>query len=171
MPQNTPASLPPYLHTYRAQGHTVLELHGEIDLAATLEITPQLDTATALPELLVIIDLTPVTFFDCSGLRLLCRAHFRITALHGNLQLVCPHPLTLRVLRITRLSHIFHPVPTLGEALHHHAHRCAGQRSTERQETGPNSPQGSGHTTACPIATSPLPAAPSPQQTQNRPAA
>ncbi|RFU84574.1 anti-sigma factor antagonist [Streptomyces triticagri] len=88
----------PRLHTHRARGRTVLELAGEIDIAAALAIGPSLDRMTAAPEPLVVIDLTPATFFDCSGLRMLRRAHRRITERHGDLRIVCPHRLTGRLL-------------------------------------------------------------------------
>ncbi|MFI6471203.1 STAS domain-containing protein [Streptomyces sp. NPDC050516] len=131
-----------YLRTYRIHGCTVLEFHGEIDLAAAIEITPQLDVATAPPEPLVAIDLTPVTFLDCSGLNLLCRAHRRITARYGNLQLVCSHPPALRLLRAARLTDTFHPVSALDEALdrlHPQAGGAAARGTARRQQARDNS--------------------------------
>ncbi|WP_327350537.1 STAS domain-containing protein [Streptomyces sp. NBC_01304] len=106
-----------YLRTYRHLGHTVLELHGEIDIAAVLEIRPHLAAATAAPRPLIVIDLTPAVFFDCAGVGLLCCARQRIHDRGGTLVLVCPHQFTLRILRAVRLYRVFHPVPTLGEAL------------------------------------------------------
>lgn len=106
-----------HMRAYRAQGHTVLEFHGEIDIAAALEITPHLDRATQPREALVVIDLTPTTFFDCSGLRLLCRARSRVAGHRGQLLLVCPDPRTLALLRIVRLCDVFRPYPTLDAAL------------------------------------------------------
>ncbi|RII09692.1 Anti-sigma-B factor antagonist [Streptomyces sp. YIM 130001] len=88
----------PHLVAYRAHGRTVLELAGEIDIAAALAIGPRLDRMTAVPEPLVVLDLTPTTFFDCSGLRMLHRAHRRITDRHGDLRIVCPHRLTRRLI-------------------------------------------------------------------------
>ncbi|MFC8126259.1 STAS domain-containing protein [Streptomyces sp. NPDC057302] len=106
-----------HLHTYRAQGHLVLEFHGAIDIGAALDMGPALDAHTARPALTVIIDLSHVEFFDCSGLRLLCRARRRILDHSGELQLVCAHPLTLQVLRVTGLYPVFAPVPCLADAL------------------------------------------------------
>ncbi|MEU6826362.1 STAS domain-containing protein [Streptomyces atriruber] len=107
-----------HLRSYRAHGRTVIEFHGEIDIAAALTILPVLDAATAPHETLIVIDLTPVTFFDCSGLALLCRARGRLEAQRGELLLVCPQPLILRMLRILGLTARFHPAPTLPDALH-----------------------------------------------------
>ncbi|MEV8313726.1 STAS domain-containing protein [Streptomyces sp. NPDC059900] len=106
-----------HLHTYRTQGHLVLEFHGEIDVNAALDMAPALDAHTTHPALSVIIDLSQIEFFDCSGLRLLCRARRRILDHSGELQLVCDHPLTLHILRVTGLFPGFDPVASLKEAL------------------------------------------------------
>ncbi|MEV5427798.1 anti-sigma factor antagonist [Streptomyces sp. NPDC052701] len=112
-----PAPLPRYLRVRQARGHTVLEFRGEIDIAAAAELAPHLDQVTSRPEARVVIDLTRVEFFDCSGLRLLYRARSRVLDRHGRLLLVCTHPLTLRVLRITGLARLLPPQPTLEAAL------------------------------------------------------
>ncbi|MDT3726420.1 STAS domain-containing protein [Streptomyces sp. DSM 41972] len=96
-------------------GHTVLEFHGEIGIAAAAEIGPYLDPATADPDARVVVDPTHITFFDLSGLRLLHHARHRLTG--GRLQLVCVHPLTLRMLRITGLTRLLPPWSTLDSAL------------------------------------------------------
>ncbi|MET8687737.1 STAS domain-containing protein [Streptomyces sp. NPDC004732] len=114
-----------HLRIYRADGHTVIEFHGEIDIAAALTILPVLDAATTPHETLIVIDLTPVTFFDCSGLALLSRARSRLEEHSGDLLLVCPHPFILRMLRILGLTARFRPAPTLEDAL--------GERRPERE--------------------------------------
>ncbi|WP_238431276.1 anti-sigma factor antagonist [Streptomyces cavernae] len=112
-------SAPPtgFLHIHEDRGHTVLEFHGEIDIAAATEIAPHLDAVTEGPAPHVVIDLRHVEFFDCSGLRLLHRARLRVQAHDGRLLLVCDHPLTLRILRVTGLHRLLPPAPTLDEAL------------------------------------------------------
>ena len=69
-------SAPPtrHLRVHEDRGHTVLEFHGEIDIAAAVEIIPHLDAATGRPGARLVIDLSDVEFFDCSGLRLIYRA-------------------------------------------------------------------------------------------------
>ncbi|MFE6157917.1 STAS domain-containing protein [Streptomyces sp. NPDC056486] len=106
-----------HLHTYSTQGYLVLEFHGEIDVSAAIDMAPALDAHTAQPALAAIIDLSHVVFLDCSGLRLMCRARRRILEHSGELQLVCAHPMTLRILRVTGLFPSFDPVPSLKEAL------------------------------------------------------
>ncbi|MFJ7290256.1 anti-sigma factor antagonist [Streptomyces collinus] len=112
-----PAPLTRHLRVRQERGHTVLELRGEIDLAAATEIAPHLDRETDRPAARVVIDLSGIDFFDCSGLRLLYRARSRVLDRRGQVLLVCAHPLTLRVLRITGLSRILPPQPTLDAAL------------------------------------------------------
>ncbi|MFJ4685402.1 anti-sigma factor antagonist [Streptomyces sp. NPDC088789] len=114
--QQDPAPLTRHLRVHRVRGHTVLEFRGEIDIAAAAEIAPALDVVTARPGSLVVLDLTHVEFFDCSGLRLLYRARSRVLARDGRLLLVCDHPLTLRVLRVTGLARLLPPLPTLEAA-------------------------------------------------------
>ncbi|MGY5121363.1 anti-sigma factor antagonist [Streptomyces sp. 900105755] len=116
-PRQGPASLSRHLRIHQDRGHTVLELRGEIDIAAATEIAPHLDRVTAQENARVVIDLLPVEFFDCSGLRLLYRARSRVLERGGELQLVCTHPLTLRVLKVTGLSRLLPPRPTLDAAL------------------------------------------------------
>ncbi|MBP5938698.1 STAS domain-containing protein [Streptomyces sp. LBUM 1476] len=106
-----------YIHTHQVSGVTVIEFRGEIDIAAAQHILPDLDTATAAPGQTVVIDLTPVEFFDCSGLRLLCHAERRVTERSGWLLLVCPQPMILRILHAGNLNGRFTPLAALEEAL------------------------------------------------------
>ncbi|MEV2254146.1 STAS domain-containing protein [Streptomyces sp. NPDC050147] len=104
-------------HVYGRDGAVVVELCGEIDLLAYQQIVPLLDPITGGTAATVVIDLTHTTFFDCSGLGLLVRARRRTKARGARLAVVCTHPLTLRVLRLTGLTLLLSPVPTLEEAL------------------------------------------------------
>ncbi|MET9969746.1 anti-sigma factor antagonist [Streptomyces sp. NPDC006356] len=115
--QQDPAPFSRHLRVHRHREYTVLEFHGEIDIAAAVEIAPYLDRVTAHPDARVVIDLRRIEFFDCSGLRLLYRARSRALDHGGQLHLVCTHPLTLRVLRITGLARLLPPHPTLDAAL------------------------------------------------------
>lgn len=95
----------------------MLEFRGEIDIAAALEIIPYLDRVTGRDGSRIVIDLGPVEFFDCSGLRLLYRARARVLDHNGQLHLVCDHPLTLRIMRVTGLHRLLPPHATLDAAL------------------------------------------------------
>lgn len=103
--------------THRVGGYTIVELHGEIDIAGVGSVGPALDAATAGDRPAVIVDLRPTAFFDCSGLGLLCRAHRRVQERGGRLRLVCDDALILRTLRAGRMLDVLEPVATLDEAL------------------------------------------------------
>ncbi|WP_432253159.1 STAS domain-containing protein [Streptomyces sp. HNM1019] len=107
----------PRVRTHRVGGYTVVELHGEIDIAGVESVGPALDAVTAGDGPAVIVDLRPTTFFDCSGLGLLCRAHRRVRERGGRLRLVCDDALILRTLRAGRTLDVLEPVATLDEAL------------------------------------------------------
>ncbi len=107
----------PHLRVHEDRGHTVLEFHGEIDILASLDIIPVLDAATGRPAADVVLDLRHIEFFDCSGLRLLHRARRRVLARGGRVRLVCTHPLTLRILRVTELAGLMPPLSSVDEAL------------------------------------------------------
>ena len=115
--QQEPAPHSRHLRVHEERGHTVLEFRGEIDIAAATEILPHLDRATAQPDSRVVIDLSLVEFLDCSGLRLLYRARSRVLDRDGRLLLVCTHPLTLRIMRVTGLTRLLPPLPSLDAAL------------------------------------------------------
>ncbi|MFE2098295.1 MULTISPECIES: anti-sigma factor antagonist [unclassified Streptomyces] len=115
--QEGPTPFTRHLRIREDRGHTVLEFRGEIDIAAATEIAPALDRITDRPGVRIVIDLRSVEFFDCSGLRLLYRARSRVLERGGRLQLVCTHPLILRVFRVTGLSRLLPPQATLEAAL------------------------------------------------------
>ncbi|GAA3066154.1 STAS domain-containing protein [Streptomyces glomeratus] len=88
-------------------GTTLVRLRGEIDILAALALGPRLDALTAGPRPDLVLDLRPVSFIDCSGLSLLCRARNRVVARGGRLRLVVDGTPVLRVLRYARLADVF----------------------------------------------------------------
>jgi anti-anti-sigma factor len=115
--QQEPAPIGRHLRVREDRGHTVLEFRGEIDIAAAVEIVPHLDRVTGREHSRVVIDLRQVEFFDCSGLRLLYRARSRVLDRDGQLRLVCVHPLTLRIMKVTGLHRLLPAHATLDAAL------------------------------------------------------
>ncbi|MEU0334360.1 anti-sigma factor antagonist [Streptomyces sp. NPDC006193] len=109
--------LPRQLSVYACRGHTVVEFRGDIDIVAATELGPFLDRVTGRDGLRLVVDLRPVEFFDASGLRLLHRARTRVMERGGQLRLVCTHPLTLRILRVTGLARALPAYPSLDAAL------------------------------------------------------
>ena len=86
------------------QGATLVEFHGDIDIATTRQSTRHLDAATARSAPLVVLDLRGVTFIDSTGLGPICRAWCRAVDRGGNLTLLCTDARILAVLRIAGLT-------------------------------------------------------------------
>lgn len=107
----------PYGTVHRGQDRTVVELHGEIDIAACALIGAYLDMVTAVRDHEVLVDLTQVAFFDCSGLTLLCRALRRTASNGGRLWVICDRPAILRVFRASGVLEVFRVLPTLDAAV------------------------------------------------------
>lgn len=129
----------PRTHTYQVGASTVVELHGEIDIAGLELVGHQLDAVTSQATPVIIVDLTPTGFFDCSGLTMLCRAHRRAEERAGTLRLVCDNALTLRMLRTGGLLGVLRPVPTLAQALadaERSGERAAGRHGGSGPEVG-----------------------------------
>ncbi|MFF2652533.1 STAS domain-containing protein [Streptomyces sp. NPDC058045] len=96
---------------------TVVELYGEFDVAAAAPARRHLDVLTAYPDTDLVLDLTAVTFIDCSGLSVLCRVRNRIRHGGGRLRLVVPGRGVRRLLRCTGLAGSFEVLPRLPRPL------------------------------------------------------
>ncbi|WP_427924514.1 STAS domain-containing protein [Streptomyces sp. cg40] len=92
---------------------TVVEVSGEIDMATAGLVVEHLDAATAVAEPDVLVDLRPVEFLDCSGLRVLCRAEARARERGGRLRIVSDGPRIDRLLRASGLLGRFPPLRVL----------------------------------------------------------
>ncbi len=99
------------LSAARTDGTTVVTLCGELDLLAVTALGPALDDLTTGPRPDVVLDLRPVTFVDCCGLGLLCRARNRVRAAGGRLRLTVPGPRFVRLLRHAGLGDAFELCP------------------------------------------------------------
>ncbi|MEI5523135.1 anti-sigma factor antagonist [Streptomyces brasiliscabiei] len=112
-----PVAPNPCARTRRTGPFTVIEVSGEIDIASAGLVAEHLTAAVTGPGAPdVLVDLRDVSFFDCSGLRVLCRAEATATARGGRLRLVCDQPRMLRLLRAARLLGRFPPLPDLPAA-------------------------------------------------------
>ncbi|MEU8712058.1 STAS domain-containing protein [Streptomyces sp. NPDC048663] len=98
-------------------GATVMTLHGEIDLATSIPLMSRLDARTAGPCPDLVLDLRPVSFIDCAGLSVLCRALNRVRARHGRLRLVTDSVRFRRILRAAGLGEVFELQAQLPEPL------------------------------------------------------
>ncbi|MES5817488.1 STAS domain-containing protein [Streptomyces sp. RG80] len=108
-----PPAPSPYARTYRHGPFTVVEAAGEIDMATAGLLAVHLDAATERARPDVLVDLRTVDFFDCSGLRVLCRADSRAREQGGRLRLVSESARIRRLLRASGLLGRFPPLPDI----------------------------------------------------------
>lgn len=112
-----------YDHTARARlfsrrlpGHTVIAVHGELDIATTASLRDRILTILKDTTTLVIIDLSGVSFCDGSGLALLVGAQRRAKLHRLTVVLAAARPNVAKLLRITGLDRAFTIHPTLASA-------------------------------------------------------
>ncbi|MFE2422954.1 STAS domain-containing protein [Streptomyces hokutonensis] len=98
-------------------GTTVVELHGEIDLLTGQPLSARLDMLTTAPSPDLVLDLRALSFIDCAGLGVLCRAQNRAAVRGGRLRLVTGRTGFLRILRHARLDDVFEIHARLSTAL------------------------------------------------------
>ncbi|MDT0464185.1 STAS domain-containing protein [Streptomyces gibsoniae] len=108
-----PVAANPFARSYTLGPYTVVEVSGEIDMATAGSVAEHLEAATGRPAPDVLVDLRPVVFFDCSGLRALCRAESRARERGGRLRLVSDRPRVHRLLRAAGLLRRFPPLATM----------------------------------------------------------
>jgi anti-sigma B factor antagonist len=82
------------------RGCAVVELHGELDLAAAATACGLLKTVTASASV-TILDLSELDFMDCSGLGVLVRARRHAGQFGHELILAAPAPMVNKVLQVT----------------------------------------------------------------------
>ncbi|KPI22201.1 anti-anti-sigma regulatory factor, SpoIIAA [Actinobacteria bacterium OK074] len=99
-----------HARSYARGACTVVVVSGEIDLATAECVAVHLQAATAGSAPDVVVDLRPVAFFDCSGLRVLCRAEYRAREHGGRLRIVSDQPRIHRLLRAAGLLKRFPPL-------------------------------------------------------------
>ncbi|WP_434592087.1 STAS domain-containing protein [Streptomyces sp. A5-4] len=85
----------------------VIELHGELDIWATVVLSERAEAICDRSRPDVVVDLRSVSFLDAGGLRLLLRIRAQVARRRGTLRLVRPTPQVWRVLRITGLDQAF----------------------------------------------------------------
>jgi anti-sigma B factor antagonist len=106
-----PPSANAHARSRRCGPYTVVEVAGEIDLATADLLGEHLDAVTTVPGSDVLVDLRRVDFFDCSGLRVLCRAESRTRERGGRLRIVSDAPQIRRLLLGSGLLDRFPPLP------------------------------------------------------------
>jgi anti-sigma B factor antagonist len=95
---------------------TVITLPNEIDITNAPQVSHELAAAFAPGVSTVIVDMTPTTCCDSSGVRILALAHRQAAADHAELRVVAPAAAVLRIFELTGLDRLVAIYPTLDAA-------------------------------------------------------
>ena len=88
-------------------GHTVVEVHGEVDVYTAPMLRERLIELIRGGARSLVVDLSQVDFLDSTGLGELVGALKRLRTAGGVLVLVCPKESLLKIFRITALDQVF----------------------------------------------------------------
>jgi anti-anti-sigma factor len=88
-----------------------IELHGELDLATSADLSVLIDGMTREAGLILVVDLRALTFCNGAGLRVLVHQHHRLCELGGTLILLRPSRAIQRLLTLIGLDHKLHIRP------------------------------------------------------------
>jgi anti-sigma B factor antagonist len=97
-------------------GH-LIAITGELDLAATPELSTVMLMAARAPGSLVVLDLSEVEFVDSSALGTLLKAGGEIESAGKRLRVVCAGGPVRRLLEMTNLTNRFQLCPSRDDAL------------------------------------------------------
>ena len=98
-------------------GHSVLAVSGEVDVATVPRLREQLHSLVASGNTRIVVDLDGVDFLDSSGLGVLVGALKRVRANDGDLSLVCTQPRIRKVFEVTGLTKVFSLYDTVDQAI------------------------------------------------------
>jgi anti-anti-sigma factor len=82
----------------------IVEIRGELDLALSIKLKPELNAALRSPARAVIIDLEAVWLIDSSGIALLLNAFRRLDSSGRQLAIACPEGSQRRAFEVTALD-------------------------------------------------------------------
>jgi len=95
---------------------TVITMPSEIDITNAPQVGQELAEAFAPGVSTVIADMTPTTFCDSSGVRVLALAHKHAAADHAELRVVAPTAAVLRIFELTGVDRLLPIYPSLDAA-------------------------------------------------------
>ena len=95
------------LETRREDGHTIIEVGGEIDVYTAPKLRDKITELVGNGDYHLVIDMEKVDFLDSTGLGVLVGGLKKVRAHDGSLQLVCNQERLLKIFRITGLAKVF----------------------------------------------------------------
>ena len=104
------------LSTRPGQGCTVLEVHGDLDLATAPQLRDGLQRLVDAGDRLLVVDLAGVGFMDSSGLGTRVVMFKALREVGGRLCLAAVQPAVLSVLRITSVDRVIDVYDTVQAA-------------------------------------------------------
>ncbi|MFI9052146.1 STAS domain-containing protein [Streptomyces sp. NPDC053427] len=119
----------------RTSAPVLVQLRGELDFLSAAPTTRYLDPLTTGPHPDLVLDLARLSFLDCSGIGVLCRARRRVRERGGRLSLVITDPRFLRILGTVGLGDSFDVrdrVPEPARPSDGEPHRARDHGRTER---------------------------------------
>ncbi len=101
----------------RLPAATVVWVSGEVDVTNSAQLGTFLADVHPRPQEPLLLELSGLSFLDCSGLCVLIDARDQVQAAGGGVHVVSPHPRVLRLLEITGLGRVVSLHPDLPRAL------------------------------------------------------
>jgi anti-sigma B factor antagonist len=105
------------LETRHEDGHTIIEVGGEIDVYTAPRLRDKITELVGNGEYNLVIDMEKVDFLDSTGLGVLVGGLKRVRAHEGSLRLVCTQERILKIFRITGLTKVFPIHSSVDEAV------------------------------------------------------
>lgn len=96
--------------------YTLVALAGEVDATNSEELHNLLESVVLERPLLLLVDLSGLSFMDSTGLRMLLRASRALDQQGGVLGLVSPQAAVARVLQLTRADQLIPVYDTVADA-------------------------------------------------------
>ncbi|MWA08257.1 STAS domain-containing protein [Streptomyces sp. BA2] len=105
----------PHLNIYRhdRRTRTLITLAGEIDLETVPLMRATFERCLRDGVRIIDVDLTPVTFCDCSGLNTIIEAYLHSTAAGGTLRLHYPPPMLARMIDLSGCGFMLMGLPAV----------------------------------------------------------
>ena len=105
------------LDTRHENGHTIIEVGGEIDVYTAPKLRDRISELVADGNYKLVIDMENVDFLDSTGLGVLVGGLKKLRAHDGSMQLICTQERLLKIFRITQLAKVFAIYETQADAL------------------------------------------------------
>jgi anti-anti-sigma factor len=106
-----------HVETELLPGRCILRIRGEVDISNVEEVSEAIDKAVSNEGTTVVLDLTPTTYLDSSGIQLLVQLAERMGDRRHAFRVVVPRDSALRTLiELTGLEQIIPIRASMGEA-------------------------------------------------------